>query len=60
MAVYLNSGFVKINDYFKVLCMFVINAICNGCRLVVVGNFGALNVVFNTWVFLFFYLQNLG
>jgi len=34
--------------------MFVINATCNGCRLEAV-NFGALNVVFNTWVFLGFF-----
>jgi len=32
------------------LSMFVINATCNGCRLEAL-NFGALNVVFNTWVF---------
>ena len=31
--------------------MFVINATCNDCRLEAL-NFGALNVVFNTWVFL--------
>jgi len=35
-------------------CMFVINATCNGCRLVALY-FGALNLVFNTWVFLGFY-----
>ena len=34
--------------------MFVINATCNGCRLEAL-NFGALNVVFNTWVFLGFF-----
>ena len=35
--------------------MFVINATtCNGCRLEVL-NFGALNVVCNTWVFLGFF-----
>ena len=34
--------------------MLVINVICNGCRLVVVGcTVAALNlVVFNTWLFL--------
>ena len=37
------------------LSMFVINATCNGCRLEAL-NFGALNVVFNTWVFLGFFL----
>jgi len=31
--------------------MFVINATCNGCRLVALY-FGALNSVFNTWVFI--------
>jgi len=36
------------------LSMFVINATCNGCRLEAF-NFGALNVVFNTWVFLGFF-----
>ena len=36
------------------LSMFVINATCNGCRLEAI-NFGALNVVFNTWVFLGFF-----
>ena len=37
------------------LSMFVINATtCNGCRLEVL-NFGALNVVCNTWVFLGFF-----
>ena len=35
-------------------CMFVINATCNGCRFVALY-FGALNLVFNTWVFLGFY-----
>ena len=34
--------------------MFVINATCNGCRLEAL-NFGALNIVFNTWVFLGFF-----
>jgi len=34
--------------------MFVINATCNGCRLEAI-NFGALNVVVNTWVFLGFF-----
>ena len=34
--------------------MFVINATCNDCRLEAL-NFGALNVVFNTWVFLGFF-----
>ena len=34
--------------------MFVINATCNGCRLEAL-NFGALNVVFNIWVFLGFF-----
>jgi len=32
----------------------IINATCNGCRLEAL-NFGALNVVFNTWVFLGFF-----
>ena len=36
------------------LSMFVINATCNGCRLEAL-NFGALSVVFNTWVFLGFF-----
>ena len=37
--------------------MLVINVICNGCRLVVVGcTVAALNlVVFNTWLFLGFF-----
>ena len=35
-------------------CMFVINATRNGCRLVALY-FGAINLVFNTWVFLGFY-----
>ena len=39
--------------------MFVINATCNGCRLEAL-NFGALNVVFNTWVFLGFLLTKSG
>ena len=34
--------------------MFVINATCNDCRLEAL-NFGALNVVFNTWIFLGFF-----
>ena len=34
--------------------MFVINATCNDCRLEAL-NFGALNVVLNTWVFLGFF-----
>jgi len=32
-------------------CMFVINATCNGCRLVALY-FGDLNLVFNTWIFI--------
>ena len=39
--------------------MFVINATCNGCRLEA-HNFGALNVVFNTWGFLGFLLTKSG
>jgi len=35
-------------------CMFVTNATCNGCRFVAFY-FGALNLAFNTWVFLVFY-----
>ena len=35
-------------------CMSVINVTCNGCRLVALY-FGALNLVFNAWVFLGFY-----
>ena len=34
--------------------MFVIHATCNDSRLEAL-NFGALNVVFNTWVFLGFF-----
>ena len=34
--------------------MFLINATCNDCRLEAL-NFGALNVVFNAWVFLGFF-----
>ena len=41
------------------LSMFVINATCNGCRLEAL-NFGALNVVFNTWGFLGFLLTKSG
>ena len=36
------------------LSMFVINATCTGCRLQAL-NYGPLNVVFNTWVFLGFF-----
>ena len=36
------------------------NATCNGCRLVVVSlKFGALNVVFKTWVFLGFFTDEI-
>ena len=41
------------------LSMFVINATCTGCRLEAL-NFGALNVLFNTWVFLGFLLTKSG
>jgi len=48
-----------ISKVYVGLSMFVINATCNGCKLEAL-NFGALNVVFNTWVFLGFLLTKSG